>query len=435
MTSKWNRHTAYPEALPDSSGPWVVEEDKAARVDFSKQEMWVPLKDDFWSRATRLHELTHHISPREGPGEILAAHPDIDETCLMVAEDIRVNTRLLNAGSAVSRELNEKSFIPPNEIARAVERIEELEMGGRHRQALVMTFILATGLVNTYKDGVIYGLLCKLLDAETGHSIACALEDTASGDFDSTLNLARKLTELLDEEKEAEDPKGSLRHSMSSIPPTGVRTETPYGIMEELARMFGPPEGRGFGKWGKMEIHNFAKHPNPGTRRVGKRSRMSDSGADIGRLDRLYDDGRVFRNKARRHGGAVLIDCSSSMSISPKQVEDLVNVAPFATVASYSAAYNDGRLSILARNKRISRDIRKDSQYGSGNVVDGPALLWLAGQIRPLVWVSDGVVTGVGDRIHTNLNIQARKIIRRFAIKRVESLDKALPLFKALRRR
>ena len=58
-----------------------------------------------------------------------------------------------------------------------------------------------------------------------------------------------------------------------------------------------------------------------------------------------------------------------------------------------------------------------------GNIVDGPALRWLARQPGPRFWISDGVVTGEGDMQSVDLVVDVIRICGKAAITRVETVE------------
>ena len=75
--------------------------------------------------------------------------------------------------------------------------------------------------------------------------------------------------------------------------------------------------------------------------------------------------------------------------------------------------------------------------FGSGNIVDVPALQWLARQPAPRVWISDGLVTGMSDTASTEIQRRCKEIRRRAGILRVKTADAAALLLesRAARRR
>src|SRR5262249_42625763 len=102
--------------------------------------------------------------------------------------------------------------------------------------------------------------------------------------------------------------------------------------------------------------------------------------------------------RQRPPGPTLLVDWSGSMKLTDANVERILKKAPVCTLAVYSANRTEGVLRVLAQNGKRVRpaDVRRPS--GACNVIDGPALEWLAGQPGPRLWLSDGQVTGVQDR-------------------------------------
>jgi hypothetical protein len=68
-----------------------------------------------------------------------------------------------------------------------------------------------------------------------------------------------------------------------------------------------------------------------------------------------------------------------------------------------------------------------------GNVVDGPALRWLARQPEPRIWISDGHVTGIADQPSSDLAVDAIHICRKARITRAEKTDIVTDLLCRLR--
>ena len=94
------------------------------------------------------------------------------------------------------------------------------------------------------------------------------------------------------------------------------------------------------------------------------------------------------------------------------------------TVATYCGDGDEGELRIVARDgwRAADGDLKPS---GGGNVVDLPCLEWLATQRERRIWVSDGHVTGVGDRGCRQLRREAEDLCRRAGITRVGSAKDA----------
>jgi hypothetical protein len=140
-------------------------------------------------------------------------------------------------------------------------------------------------------------------------------------------------------------------------------------------------------------------------------------------------DGRAFtlRRPRSAHCGALLIDCSGSMreQVTHDRLMAVLARSPSATIGFYAGGPEgkSGSLLIAARNGMHAAREVIDNWPHSGNVVDGPALQWLARQKTPRVWVSDGEVTGLNDHTAINLGVEADTIVAMAHIRRVPTLD------------
>jgi hypothetical protein len=162
--------------------------------------------------------------------------------------------------------------------------------------------------------------------------------------------------------------------------------------------------------------------PAPG---AGREYRAAPEGSVIRDPTRWFHDKHIFRRRLRGPGGSVLVDTSSSMRFSAEDVDRILRDAPSATrVAIYSGSGSNGQLRVVARDgRRASADQLKP--YGHANVVDLPALKWLASQPAPRVWISDGRVTGVHDTPSDAIRRQCRAVCRRHDIRRVRNAEEA----------
>ena len=121
----------------------------------------------------------------------------------------------------------------------------------------------------------------------------------------------------------------------------------------------------------------------------------------------------------------MLIDTSGSMSLDEGDVESIIEGAPTATlVAIYSGREKEGQLRVVARDGRRASP-RYLSRYGIGNIVDLPALKWLAAQRAPRIWISDGGVTGVDDTPSAEIEQSCHRVCRRARIRRVKTVKEA----------
>jgi len=86
-----------------------------------------------------------------------------------------------------------------------------------------------------------------------------------------------------------------------------------------------------------------------------------------------------------------------------------------------------GELRIVASGTRRAAAAHLHP-YAAGNIVDVPALQWLARQPAPRLWISDGRVTGVGDRRDRAIDERVRAICRAGRIERVPDVGQAIGL-------
>jgi hypothetical protein len=206
------------------------------------------------------------------------------------------------------------------------------------------------------------------------------------------------------EDPEADPATGLLGHSSPPDPPPAqVR---PGRLRVVQARLELPQRsGRGPLRW-----------------------RPAREGSVVRHVDRWAQGGAIFRAKRPRRGGTLLIDTSGSMALTAEDLEKLLARAPIGTcVAIYSGQRSEGELRIVADGGRRARAEQLE-RFGTGNVVDLPALEWLAKRPLPRIWVSDGAVTGVGDRACGELSRSCQAIARQGRIRRVPRLGDAARL-------
>ena len=162
--------------------------------------------------------------------------------------------------------------------------------------------------------------------------------------------------------------------------------------------------------------------------RSSPKVRASESGVKIGLLSRMLTDFKVFREKRSQKAKSdthILVDCSGSMSISDSELQALVKAFPLGSIAYYAGAEGDdyrGILRIVARDGWTIAETGKDG-LGNGNVVDLPALAWLSSQKGRRIWISDGEVTGQGDRQESWMMDAADRIVKLSNIEQFPSTE------------
>lgn len=153
------------------------------------------------------------------------------------------------------------------------------------------------------------------------------------------------------------------------------------------------------------------------------------------RADLRISDGRAFGRKRKVKGGTILIDHSGSMHLDYNDVRQIIEDAPAATIAAYAADReaqdsNKGKLVILAQGGKVSDYQQVYDHVGGRNLVDGPALDWLAKMPQPRLWVSDGFVNGRDGSQGANLVAEATAKVRRGRIARIPTVSEAVEYVK-----
>lgn len=194
----------------------------------------------------------------------------------------------------------------------------------------------------------------------------------------------------------------------------------------------------GADEWGTMEVHDMAKTGRQLRGTLQPKAR--DYGNDPVYPWRQMIDGRPFRHIVRRKrgvSGSLLLDASGSMGLNahPDMVRATLNFAPCASLAAYAGQSSGeyGGLYIMAKKGKRCHDheirpgnVRRGGLWGGENVVDYPALTWLATQPGPRFWVSDGQVTGKNCKSNDQMRAQCKMFCDFHGIKRVRSPEEAL---------
>ena len=158
---------------------------------------------------------------------------------------------------------------------------------------------------------------------------------------------------------------------------------------------------QGHGTWGKMEIMTPPMSVNLRSRiNHGRAYRPMEYGYNPKYINRYLVDKKIFKQKQRVKGGTILIDASGSMSFSGQDILEIMMMLPAVNIAMYNGNWEKGWLHIIAKNGMRVDDKYLDEYTGGGNVVDGPALRWLAEMPERRIWVSDMKVFGTGE--HSN---------------------------------
>lgn len=352
-----------------------------------RAELFAPFIDTPTARFIRNHELMHaRITPQVEPGAVAKKHGCTFEA-LQWSEDMRVDRALARRGLVPDGAIadDEADVIAGNcgkdpRLAAGAIMANWDCAGPRERITAALGRLgwtdEALSILESRLERIIDGALAAAAPRRRRRGAPDAMV-SAKGFTKFTVPLAR----LFD----AEFPPGG---------DDGIGNGKPNPIVERIP---------GMAAW--APIADIRKLPLPNTvrprRPVGRR--FSDTGVIPTALHRLPVDGTVFGTRRRAKGGTILCDASGSMHYSDEDIARILREAPAATVAFYAGAKTSyrkgyGRIIIGASNGRAATvDDILGSLPGQHNLIDGPALRWLARQPAPRVWVSDEGVGGLGD--------------------------------------
>lgn len=389
----------------------------------AKRVLCVPLTPE--GRGVALHELAHVLwSPRNVPRDL-----GFDPQVLIAVEDARINMGLAHRGQPM--------------VLSAAERARVAELArGDWAQELPMAFVLraVASLGTNGRRDVLEALRSQpgpvrrivLRHVRRIHGALIEGRRRARRAVAGT-RLVRQLAEELVRDLERE------------LPPLGYSARLPAGPKLVIGCSQGCAHaGRPRGPGSAERLRRSLRQGRSGQLRIATPPlEVPHGGRGRGRLAvggaaregviphhpyRRALDGAIFRHRVRRPGGTVLIDVSGSMSLDAASIDRvLAATAGMARVAMYSGEGDVGELRLVARDGHRARS-RYLAPFGKGNIVDEPALAWLAHQPAPRLWISDGGVTGVDDVPSRAIHERCRAVCERAHIRRVGSIDEAVQL-------
>lgn len=380
-----------PEAI--DGNPWTVKEGSGS-CDTVSRILGVPMDDSSGSRFIRNHELGHaKITPRK-PAFKLCKHFGLSMVAMQVCEDLRVHRYLRRIGVTACGSLSDTEA-------------EEMVLKTSASDRLLAAHLVASMHTDDYG---------RLLSAFIRHIDESRVEHLTrmARLVDSRMGQGRGLDRSIGF-RNGTVPSARLFDAV--FPEAGVPSP-----QLPLDCLFVPQKGRP-AKWGEMQIERLQPERSRPIPAVARGRTFCDHGAVLAAPHRLPVDGRVFLRRRRQRGGTVLIDASGSMCFGPAEFQRITEAAPLATVAIYAGRGASGTLSIVAARGRMASSSDIGATLGRGNVVDGPALRWLAQQPEPRIWISDGQVTGTHDRPSTDLVVDAIRICQQAGIRRASTAD------------
>lgn len=453
-------------------GRWTIHscsgQSGEAKTAVSERLMFVPTYDDEKSRHVRAHEMFHaKVSPTTQQYEkIWKVRKFASDRTLTACEELRVNTLMLNAG-----------FEPHLHLTDGSEKLNGIQMATHNdfqASALASISLANTAGLPSFLEGVSLvhpewiPILTKLTKESVAmfqgvgkHNLKMDKEKTewrkipelnALGDkphsngFGYTEALARWVEEMIGV---ITDPETQKRQGKKQG--EGKGKDGKDGEVAKLVRRIGKA-----GKQQREKTWVQGNIPRRGTAQqwetlvvatpmlvrnvigaIGKKRVATDVGRNPRRISRLLTDPqrRIFDRIVKGQGGVVLVDTSGSMCLSQDDVKALVTHAPSALVAMYSGGGKPNLWVIANKGKMVQK---LPHPHGS-NGVDFPALVWAIKKRQrvssPVIWVSDGYVTGKGDTHTPELIMDCIRLCKKHGVYVVPTPDDAIELLKRLQRR
>jgi hypothetical protein len=399
-------------------------------------EMVVPLDDSHDSKYIRIHELLHAAhSPLEAPRDVWVDGVLVSAHAIAMAEEIRIDSIARTMGGKeslpgfvkqVQRDVVETLALPYAKtgnprfaeemlsMAMATWAQDKRHMAEKHGM-VEMILSQREGLVDEQRDRLYeLALTFQYIFSGIFHTVwdeefSDLFQHQTFPDWDSLLRLGSYIQAAFDalngmDPQQAKATTDEVDEDLQALARKANQMKAPLGkirdaLKEAESKIKAPPPSALDSdeelKWGEM---NIVRPPRdlrlPKTKTIRSKYQATDIGASPRYIHRLLTDGQVFARKRREPGGSVLIDDSGSMSWENEEIEDIVEAAPAIDIAAYSAPGPVGQLMIIAEDGTWA-DVNKYRPAGSGNVVDFPALEWLATKAEPRIWVTDSQVIPV----------------------------------------
>jgi len=409
------RPHAKPYWIIDTTGkPWLPTNGMTSLVE---RKLLVPLVPG--ARSVARHELGHvKWSPKRVP------KVDFDPRCLMAVEDARLNLGLARIRVPVLLSAREQA---------QVGRLARQDLADKDPFAFVLRTVAAQG-TNAERTVLeaLEGQTEALRDLVVRHVRRVRIELLRArrlrrrpvASFKTVLRVAEELARSLVQDLRALGYSYRRVEVLSGGCCLGHGGGNAAARRRHAGRGEDPPEEVSSGRL--RTVVAPLVHPAPPAR-FGHRgkARAASEGTLPRHFHRWAVDRAIFRRSSPARGGTVLVDTSGSMSLDAAGIDEILSASSGAAqVAIYSGSEAEGELRIVARDGRRA-DSKDLVPFGRGNIVDEPALAWLARQVGPLVWISDGGVTGIGDKPSAALARRCQEIVERHRIRRVRTVQEA----------
>lgn len=443
-----------PEALPGDRGKaWIIKEsfdDGHGTTRFDPNEMAVPLDEDPRSAVTRIHEMAHAAWSESDPKTLTKKWGLKDSKLTCVVEDLRMNVGLMNSDIRLPMEVVSATEDVFDKAADRIVRMAEKSDAEALRAAVHLgvsslytadwhSIDMAFRKARYSGRNSVRSLMTMCINIMKNHTADGRQVPNISGTMEVCRFLENHIQTIEDAENAAKSQQGddddddtiARKAKVRDVQFNEMAERDPTGTLHIPFKI--PQAGVGTSMWGDLVIEYPPLDFVAQVRIKARRRKNDECGVDVRALDRMLVDGRVFSCRKRVPGGTVLIDNSGSMGFTAQQVKRIMMLAPAATIAYYEGNGTDGRLVIAAKRGKIMDEAGMHRKWGD-NTVDGPALVWLAGQAAPRYWVSDEGVTGRGSSGASEEHLLAycRVVCARANIKRLDNMEEVEAEFKGL---
>jgi hypothetical protein len=363
----------------------------------------------------RHHELLHALLSPNGVPEIYLEEQGISPKTIHLAEEIRINSVLKENAKGLG--LNISAFKDGSETREARLAVETQDLS--HAIHLLCASMFTGSEASVSK--ILYpefpevkklkAILKKQLNElwQKNSTYPTAVYDKANTQyiiprgFYATLTIARILEKFAKDEAEAQSEYAErVRAQIDNYKPSDE-----------------------YNAWGHL-VFGSVPLTESGSGFLSRTRSASATGRQPRRLHRLISDPdrKVFDRIARKRGGIVIVDGSGSMSLDENDLKAIVKAASGCLVAVYSYVSDQPNIWVVAREGRF---VAQDDfpPIGCDNVVDLPALEWGVKQRKyrkdPVIWVSDGDVTGVNRYSSVDLERQCAQFVAKHKIIQVKN--------------
>ena len=431
-------------------GNWKKTDTKGTEGSVSMVEnvIRVPWDESPCSRAIRAHEYLHlKWSPQIPPNDITKAM----RHAIGAFEDARVNylgsekqgVDLKPIGDMLTENYKEKVLSLPPFIQActyvAMQGYNDPNGTGKALWKELHEFGVAEDVdsfieeLHTYptfnKVEELAGFLCEIITDPSGEGEgegdgeASGEGSGPSGAISAEKTTAEMEAELESAMDEAADAFNAGSTKVSSNPTDFVAKVKVSALIDEDRREVKP---------GNMIIvrnRPEAYHRVPRAK-LGTSNKPSDFGDVFRYPERVMSDGMVFSSRKKSSVGTIMIDISGSMNVDMDDIHKIIRATGGVTIATYcgkTSGENRGWLDVIAKGQRVVKEIEERAY---GNVIDYPALKWLARQEGPRIWICDGEVTGIGDSQDANYVKVCFDTAKRARIKIIGSLEEFMRIYK-----